>query len=388
MLVNVIIPIFYSFCFFLLTKEQGGDVLRPIRSRCSETISAFNNCKNNLWLDNMDFVSDSSESCEIQIVNKAKEVETFYLTIKGKLLDSIRIDKDAFGCFNITTDRSLLQLDTKKSKSRLLFFKDKSRPVKILFGGGREFLVEGSKLDSIWRVAVSIQDSLIKNVENCASRSSGDSAFISVKEKYENWCFNEFTSMLSKDTILAVRFLNHHVLNLRRITFVSPIYTDSIIHLVSKFNPPNIDLLNDLTSLSRLRLGSQMVHFPFTSQAGDTLNTSEFFVSQSGDKVLVDFWASWCKPCRAKNKTLKERYAALRARNIQILGISLDEKAPAWENALAEDELPWPQGLIPGSELKKIQRVFNCYAIPCSLLFSPKGELLLINPTIEDLLKH
>ncbi|MBK8043906.1 MAG: TlpA family protein disulfide reductase [Haliscomenobacter sp.] len=61
---------------------------------------------------------------------------------------------------------------------------------------------------------------------------------------------------------------------------------------------------------------------------------------------MVDFWASWCKPCRAKNKTLKERYAALRARNIQILGISLDEKAPAWENALAEDELPWPQGLI------------------------------------------
>ncbi|MBK8042158.1 MAG: hypothetical protein IPK21_05560 [Haliscomenobacter sp.] len=97
----------------------------------------------------------------------------------------------------------MLQLDTKKSKSRLLFFKDKNRPVKILFGGGREFLVEGSKLDSIWRVAVSIQDSLIKNVENCASRSSGDSAFISVKEKYENWCFNEFTSMLSKDTIFG-----------------------------------------------------------------------------------------------------------------------------------------------------------------------------------------
>ncbi|MBK8043907.1 MAG: hypothetical protein IPK21_15355 [Haliscomenobacter sp.] len=77
-------------------------------------------------MDNMDFVSDSSESCEIQIVNKAKEVETFYLTIKGKLLDSIRIDKDAFGCFNITTDRSLLQLDTKNPNHAFCFLKTKA----------------------------------------------------------------------------------------------------------------------------------------------------------------------------------------------------------------------------------------------------------------------
>ena len=153
--------------------------------------------------------TEKPKDCPIIIINQSKFTETFYLIGKDNDRDSITIDTISPGCIQMTSNATFLGLDTKKSKSRLLFFKDNGKPVKITYFGGKQFSVEGSSLDSMWHRSANIQDSLFKVVERCESRSSRDSIFLATKEKYESWCFYEFISLLRNDTSLAIRFLNH-----------------------------------------------------------------------------------------------------------------------------------------------------------------------------------
>ena len=59
----------------------------------------------------------------------------------------------------------------------------------------------------------------------------------------------------------------------------------------------------------------------------------------------MDFWASWCGPCRKEIPNLKKLYELYKSKGLEIVSVSIDQKEDAWKKALAEEKLPWPNGL-------------------------------------------
>ncbi|QPH40932.1 TlpA disulfide reductase family protein [Pedobacter endophyticus] len=104
---------------------------------------------------------------------------------------------------------------------------------------------------------------------------------------------------------------------------------------------------------------------------------NEFKLSSlKGKYVLVDFWASWCVPCRAENPFLLKAYGELKDKNFEIVGVSLDDKRANWLSAVKADNLPWKQvSDVKGFKTEVAVR-FGITAIPQNVLIDPSGKVI------------
>lgn len=101
--------------------------------------------------------------------------------------------------------------------------------------------------------------------------------------------------------------------------------------------------------------------------------------------VLVDFWASWCRPCRNLLPVLKEIYEAQPAGKLQILGISCDRDSAAWQKAVAEEELPWLQIRDQRQDPYNPCDVYGIMAIPSTFLIDANGIIVARNPSEDEI---
>ena len=101
----------------------------------------------------------------------------------------------------------------------------------------------------------------------------------------------------------------------------------------------------------------------------------------TADYVLVDFWASWCRPCRQLLPVLKELYTSYHpSGKLEILGVSLDRDEAEWLKALEEEELPWIQIRDQREEPYNPGDVYGITAIPTTLLINREGKIVMRNP--------
>lgn len=114
---------------------------------------------------------------------------------------------------------------------------------------------------------------------------------------------------------------------------------------------------------------------------GDSVSLSSF----KGKVVLLDFWASWCIPCRNSNKDLRKLYAAYNKQGFEILGVSLDEEKSDWEKAVKKDKITWPQ-VIDNRGWEAVTAIqWNVQQLPTSYLFNKQGQLVAMNLEREEL---
>lgn len=110
---------------------------------------------------------------------------------------------------------------------------------------------------------------------------------------------------------------------------------------------------------------------------GNTVKLSQW-VGQ-GRYVMIDFWASWCGPCRQEMPNVVANYAKYHAKGFEIIGVSFDQKQEAWANAVRQMSMQWPQM----SDLKgwkcAASDAYGIYSIPASVLLDPQGKIIATN---------
>ncbi|MCZ4695955.1 AhpC/TSA family protein [Ancylomarina euxinus] len=105
----------------------------------------------------------------------------------------------------------------------------------------------------------------------------------------------------------------------------------------AKNDPSIIRVKKDIEAKERIQVGKTAPDFTLKTPEGTKLSLS----SLKGKVVLVDFWASWCKPCRASFPHMKELYEKYHSKGFEILGVTNDNNHKAWKKAIESDEIPW-----------------------------------------------
>ena len=138
-----------------------------------------------------------------------------------------------------------------------------------------------------------------------------------------------------------------------------------------------INLLSTLNRLQLLKPGNIFEDFTMKDD-----NEKDFkFSSLRSKYVLIDFWASYCGPCRSKHPYLCEAYLKTKGAGLEIVSISLDEDRQKWREALKQDKLEWINVNDPKGSESSITRKYNITGIPFSILLDENRKVILVNPT-------
>jgi peroxiredoxin len=187
---------------------------------------------------------------------------------------------------------------------------------------------------------------------------------MSVQLKVDSFILTRKSSYVSPFVLVVVNQLSDDVFLLeRRYESLSPDVQQGVF---GKYLKEQID--NGKVGA----VGTEAMDFTQNDTAGKPLSLS----SLKGKYVLVDFWASWCKPCRMENPNVLAAYERFKGKNFTVLGVSLDRSRDAWIKAIQDDKLAWFQV----SDLKfwnnSVAMQYRIQQIPQNFLIGPDGKIV------------
>lgn len=126
---------------------------------------------------------------------------------------------------------------------------------------------------------------------------------------------------------------------------------------------------------AQLKIGEVAPEIELMSKADTMVKLSSF----NGKVVLIDFWASWCGPCRAANPYIQKLYRKYKDSGFEVFAVSLDVNKPLWLKAIRKDRLTYTQVLDNSGWLSKVAEKYYVDALPTNFLIDRAGKIIAIN---------
>ncbi|WP_292271425.1 TlpA disulfide reductase family protein [Butyricimonas sp.] len=141
----------------------------------------------------------------------------------------------------------------------------------------------------------------------------------------------------------------------------------------------------------RVVIGALAPDFEITTPDGESIS----LYALDGKVKLIDFWASWCGPCRQENPNVVKIYNKFRGKGLEILGISLDSDKKEWTDAIRKDGLRWKHGAELKGWKSSVVQLYKVRSVPCTILLDENNRIVAKNlrgkeleKKIEELLKN
>lgn len=126
----------------------------------------------------------------------------------------------------------------------------------------------------------------------------------------------------------------------------------------------------DKEARERMKEGNPAPEFEFQNEKGKKKSLSDY----KGKVLVLDFWASWCGPCRQEIPHLKKFYEEFKGKDVEFLSVSIDAKKKDWEKARGEEKMPWPQGWVTDGG-KSVMQTYQFGGIPFILVLDKDGNI-------------
>jgi len=233
------------------------------------------------------------------------------------------------------------------------------------------------EFDKILRVLNFKMDSINKAYAAITNKESNDSLVAVLTEQYTSY---------NKQVLVEIeKFVRNNTESLAALFFidrleysvypeVNELYSESIY----KKYPKNIHVQKyheRIKNEMKMGIGKAAPEISLPDTSGTIVNLSDY----KGKVVIIDFWASWCSPCRKEMPHMKTLYAKYHEKGLEIFGVSLDKTAAAWKGYIIKEKLPW----IQVSDLKGWgsigAKIYSVSSIPHLVLIDKDGNLIARN---------
>lgn len=329
--------------------------------------------------------------------------QTIYLEMlqpqKVTILDSAKIDADGnFVIYKKAREKNFYQLRVGNQKPNntiapnsniMVVITDSTETLKITATYptcSATYVVEGSEETNLLKEINTII------IANQARLDSLNKAYQQNPQTFDQVKATELmNSIMAQQSATMKQFVEKHVGKFVTLQAIAMLNPDTDLNLFKKTsellsekypnNPFVLNFSSSVASMTKLAPGTIAPNFTISTPDDKPISLNDF----KGKYVLIDFWASWCRPCRAQNPELVALYKKFKGKNFEIFGVSLDQNKDAWVQAIAADKLTWPQGSDLQYWNAAPAKLYNITFIPFNYLIGPDGTILAKNLTGKDL---
>jgi thiol-disulfide isomerase/thioredoxin len=307
-----------------------------------------------------------------------------------EVLDTAKITNGSFTLTGKSVEEGLFRIRMQKSKNMYLVLNDQDEITFSADGNdkGMKSISVNSPSNQLFLQFIRTLESkqmLVRNKKEAIGSAATDSLKNVASASYE-----AEKSSYKKFMIQFVDTCSDPVVSLFALGFANEFSTEELKKSTSALTKrfPKHSVLNEVmkkyeTYFSDLNkpkqpeqtfptVGGMAPDFTLNNREGKPVSLSSF----RGKYVLVDFWASWCGPCRGENPFVVAAYQKYKSKNFTILGVSLDEDKDAWLEAIAKDKLDWEHV----SDLKGwssiVVPMYGFEGIPYNVLIDPTGKII------------
>lgn len=132
---------------------------------------------------------------------------------------------------------------------------------------------------------------------------------------------------------------------------------------------------------AQVKLGQLAPDISLPNTKGDTVSLSSF----RGKVVLIDFWASWCRPCRISNPNVVRLYNKYKDKGFEVFGVSIDSKKNDWLRAVKQDKITYTQVIDNGGWNAASAARYGVEGIPATFLLDKEGKIIALDPEGKQL---
>jgi len=220
--------------------------------------------------------------------------------------------------------------------------------------------------------------------EQEAAQKKDDAALEAIK--------NEYKAIDDEVRAIKMKYFNENVKNvfsayllLRDLGY--EIELKEMQDLVAKFDTTiakhkyTTKIVERIDVLKKVDIGQIAPDFSQNDPSGKPIALSSF----KGKYVLIDFWASWCRPCRAENPNNVAMYKKYNKKGFEIFGVSLDNNKENWEKAIKDDGLTWAHVSDVQGWKNAVAKIYGVNSIPHTVLLDKEGKIIAKNLRGDDL---